>query len=184
VAGSGAEGTSLEAAADSPADFGPVPDFRLVDQTGREFTRGDLAGHPFVAAAIFTTCAGPCPRITGAMRDLQEHLSDTDVRFVSISVDPEYDTPEVLTRYAQTWGADVDRWVFLTGEPTSVYGFVHEGLWLAAQEDPEAPRGFQVVHRTTLVAVDRQGRRRGWYEGTDPTAVGRLRERLRFLASE
>lgn len=183
VAGAGSAGTTLDVAADAAAEFGAVPDFRLRTQADRELTLADLRGRPWVAAAIFTTCAGPCPRIAASLKRLQEELADTDVRLVAFSVDPEYDTPAVLAEYAERWGADPERWVFLTGEAEAVYELVHQGLWLAAQRDPEAPHGFQVTHKTSLVAVDREGRRRGWYEGTEPEAVDRLRERMRWLAA-
>ena len=137
-----------------------------------------------VAAAIFTSCAGPCPKITGQMRRLQDELEGTDVRLVSVSVDPEFDTPERLRDYAETWGADGERWSFLTGDKEAIYELVQRGFWLAAQEDPEAPRGFHVTHKSSIVAVDREGVRRGWYDGTDEKATDRLIERMRFLAQD
>lgn len=184
MAGAGAAGVTLAVPASGPETFGAVPEFTLTDQEGQSFSLGDLRGKPFAAAAIFTTCAGPCPQITASMVRMQAELADSDVRLVSISVDPEFDTPPVLNAYAAQWSADTERWSFLTGEKSIVYDLIHQGFWLAAQEDPEAPRGFHVTHKTSLVAVDREGVRRGWYDGTDPEAVELLIARLRFLAEE
>jgi cytochrome oxidase Cu insertion factor (SCO1/SenC/PrrC family) len=184
VAAVGSGGSSLAVEARADETFGPVAGFVLTDQNGERFGLEDLLGKPFVAAAIFTTCAGPCPRITGHMKKLQDELAGTDVRLVSISVDPQYDTPEILSDYAERWGADTGRWSFLTGEKKAVFDLVQQGLWLAVQDDPEAARGFHVTHRTSIVAVDRKGERRGWYEGSDPGEVELLIERMRFLSGE
>ena len=184
VSGAGTSSVDLAPAADSDASFGPVADFTLTNQSGEATSLDELRGHPFVAAAIFTTCAGPCPKITGNMKRLQDELAGTDVRLVSISVDPEYDTPELLQEYAESWGADAERWSFLTGEKPEIYELVKSGFWLAAQEDPDAPKGFHVTHKTSIVAVDREGVRRGWYDGTEEKAVTRLIERMRFLSQE
>ncbi len=177
-------GTSV--AAEDPSDFGVVPGFELVSETGSTVHLADLTGRPFVAAAIFTTCYGPCPRITSGMHRLQEELADTDVRFVSVSVDPEHDTPEVLGAYAKEAGADPERWLFLTGERGSVERFLCEGLWLGVEraKSGEAVLGDSITHSTRLVAVDREGRLRGWYDGEDPLELERLRDRMRFLSRE
>lgn len=178
--------------ADDPTAFGDVPDFRLIAHTGQTVTLETLRGRPFVVAAIFTRCYGPCPRITRSMRRLQDELADTDVMLVSISVDPEFDTTAVLAAYAELHGADPERWLFLTGGEEDVYRFVREGLWLgvdrAARDDPdqtmEAVIAGQVTHATDLVAVDRRGRRRGWYDGEDEAQVARCRERMLYLVRE
>ena len=92
----------------------------------------------------------------------------------------------VRTYYAESYGADPDRWLFLTGEEPEIYGLLRDGLWLGVDRaaPDEAVIGMQVTHATQLVAVDRQGRRRGWYEGEDPEERHRLRKRMEFLASE
>jgi protein SCO1/2 len=167
-------------------DFGPLPAFELTSQEGEPVSLETLRGRPFVVAAIFTTCYGPCPRITANMRALQDELSETDIRLVSISVDPETDTPEVLRAYADSCGADPERWLFLTGDEAQIYPLLRDGLWLGVDRaaPDEAVIGMQVTHATKLVAVDRQGRRRGWYEGDNPGELDRLRKRMEFLASE
>ena len=87
----------------SPADDAsedvafPVGDFTLTERDGREVHASDLAGKVWIASFIFTRCTGPCPRVTATMMRLEEEFADeADVRLVTFTVDPEYDTPEVL----------------------------------------------------------------------------------------
>ena len=95
--------------------YGHVPDFSLLDQHGGAVTLAGLRGAPWIADFIFTRCGGQCPMMTARMRTIQERLpKGSRLRLVSISVDPAYDTPEVLARYAQHAGAG-ERWLFLTG---------------------------------------------------------------------
>lgn len=183
-AAAGGDALRVDVDADDPFSLGEVPDFRLTSQLGAEVTRADLAGKPFVLCAIFTTCAGPCPGISGNMRALQEELADLDVRLVSVTVDPARDTPEVLARYAARYEADPARWLFLTGAGEEVRRLVQQGFFLAVEVDPQAALGQQVTHDTRLVVVDRHGRRRGWYDGRTEEGRARARARLRHLAEE
>jgi cytochrome oxidase Cu insertion factor (SCO1/SenC/PrrC family) len=168
-----------------PIDFGALPDFRLVDQAGREVTRATLLGRPLVLGALFTTCTGPCPSIARGLEWLQGELAGTDCRIVVVSVDPELDTPAVLARYAERWHADPSRWLFLTGAEADAHALVREGFYLAvARAEGESPLGEQVTHDVRLLAVDRRGHRRGWYPGTDEVGLEKLKRRMVYLASE
>jgi protein SCO1/2 len=183
----GSEQEPLAAAADSPAEWGAVGDFSLTDQNGAQLTLADLSGEPFALAAIFTTCTGPCPAITLHMLELQKQLKDTGVRLVSVSVDPETDTPEVLAAYAKGFGADTSRWSFVTGEEQAIYEFLRDEFWIGAQREEEleeAIAGIQVSHAALIAVVDAEGNKRGWYDGTDQGVVELLAARLRFLDSE
>lgn len=179
VVGAGSSGPRTDPAAEDAADFGPLPDFRLIDERGSPVTLVDLAGRPLVIGALFSTCAGPCPSLARSLKHLQDELAGTDVRLVAVSVDPEADTPEVLARYAKRVGADPARWTFLTGPREEVQAFVQQGLFLAVERGSEG-----LTHDTRLLAVDRRGHRRGWYSGTDEPQVERLRRRMLFLAAE
>jgi protein SCO1/2 len=185
VIGAGSAGPVTDPAGADPAEFGPLPDFRLVSERGAEVTRASLLGRPLVIAALFSTCSGPCPTIARGLKSLQESLRDTDVLLVAVSVDPGHDTPEVLARYAARQGADPERWIFLTGEEPQVYDLMQHGFYQAVQRAaPDAPEGERVTHSTRLLAVDRDGRRRGWYGGTDPADLAKLEARMRALAAE
>ena len=165
--------------------FGVVPDFAFTDQDGHAVTRETFDGRPYAVAAIFTTCTGPCPKITAGMRGLQDRLIGTDVQLVSVSVDPETDTPEVLTTYAANYTVDTGRWTFLTGDEEAVYHFLRDGLWLPlARADGDVEPGQAVTHSTWIVAIDRHGMIRGWYDGVDADELEQLEQRLRYLASE
>ena len=136
--------------------------------------------------AIFTSCTGPCPAISSRMKGLQKALADTEVRLVSITVDPEHDSPERLASYAAGYGADPERWLFLTGPEEEVDALVRGGFLMAVDRaDPvERPPGQRVTHDTRLVAVDRQGRIRGWYDGKSDAGFDQLVARMRHLARE
>jgi protein SCO1/2 len=101
----------------------PAPDFALVDQAGQPLSLGDLRGKILLVDFVFTRCAGPCPILTGIHVGLQRSLDPAlreRVRFVSITLDPAHDSPEVLSEYAQARGADLSGWSFLTGPPAAV----------------------------------------------------------------
>jgi cytochrome oxidase Cu insertion factor (SCO1/SenC/PrrC family) len=185
VVGAGSAGPVTDPVGADPAEFGPLPEFHLVSEHGAEVTRESLLGRPVVIAALFSTCSGPCPSIARSLKSLQDSLRDTDVLLVAVSVDPEHDTPEVLARYAERQGADPARWIFLTGAEAEVYTLVQRGFFLAVERGAaDSPEGQRVTHDTRLLALDRAGRRRGWYVGTDAAAVQKLKARMRALAAE
>src|SRR5438105_12473470 len=103
-------------------DLGPVEDFALTERSERPVTRADLLGKVWVAAFGFTRCTGPCPQVSGTMARLQAELAgQPDLRLVSFSVDPDHVTPGVLREYAQRFGADPQRWLYLTGPRDDMY---------------------------------------------------------------
>src|SRR5271170_2006727 len=96
--------------------IGQIADFTLTNQDGKITTLADLTNHVWVADIIFTRCAGPCPRMTGQMKSLQDALpQSSEAKFVTLTTDPENDTPEVLKKYGERFNADFSRWNFLTG---------------------------------------------------------------------
>ena len=162
-----------------------LPDFALVEASGRPVSRADLLGTPWVADLIFTSCAGICPVMTREMKTLQSQTADLDrLRLVSISVDPETDTPARLSEYAERFGADRSRWLFLTGDNGVIRKLAQEGLLLpVADGNPE--RGDDaVIHSPRFVLVDARARVRGTYDSRDPEAMLRLRGDLRQLVEQ
>lgn len=174
----------LAAAPDSPETFNEIADFALSDSAGKPFTLADLKGKPSIVGFVFTRCTGPCPRITGNMRRIQDLIAGVDVRLVTISVDPEYDTPAVLANYAAQVGADTGRWSFLTGPLAEVVKLSEKSFYLPMVRDDSQPVGTSITHRTWLTVVDRQGRIRGYYDGEGDAGVDRAVARARFLAGE
>jgi protein SCO1/2 len=143
-----------------PPSIGRVPDFTLTSQDGRPFGSADLAGRPYVTSFFFTTCTTVCPRLMGQVAKLQQRLAaeGLDVRLVSITVDPENDTPPVLRAYGETLGADFGRWTFLTGAPDEVRRVIERGFVTAMGEKTKDPSGVvDIGHGTHLMLVDRAG---------------------------
>ncbi len=118
-------------------NFGTVPDFSLIQRDGRRVTLADLRGKVWIANFIYTHCTDTCPLQSSQMARLQAELkAEPNVRFVSITVDPEQDTPETLSEYATRFGADRERWLFLTGNKRAIYALAVEGFRLSVA-DPE-----------------------------------------------
>ena len=168
--------------AESPERFNAIAPFELVERSGRTVTHQDLRGKPWVAGFIFTRCTGPCPKISGNMKLLSSKLDGVDARLVTISVDPEHDTPEVLAAYAKNLGADESRWWFLTGTPQAIQDVSVKSFQLPVEKDPAAPVGQLVTHRTVLVVVDADGFVRGYYDGEGEEGVAQAAARAAYLA--
>lgn len=164
-----------------------VPEFSLTERSGAPLGLADLRGKVWVADFIFTNCAGTCPIMTTAMTDLQkmalaENLSD--VRLVSITVDPERDSLAVLQRFADGYGAIKDRWYFLTGDGAAIQQLASKGFLLSAAASTGGSAEEPIIHSNRFVLVDRQGRIRGYYDGTDEESVRLLQQDLKKLYHE
>jgi protein SCO1/2 len=148
--------------------IGPVPTFTLTNQETKAVSLDTLKGHVWVADIIFTRCAGPCPEMTRKMRELQDALpAASAARLVTLTTDADYDTPEVLQKYAAKNGAKSDRWHFLTGDKRDVANLAIDGLKLTAIEKPAAERTDPAdlfVHSTIFVMVDKKGQLRGVFQ--------------------
>jgi len=165
-----------------PPVLGEVPDFALTNRDGRTVHRADLAGEPWVADFIFTRCAASCPMMSMRLARLNRELpADLRVRLVSFSVDPDYDSPEVLERYAQSFKAPA-RWLFLTGPRETVYRLTKEGFKLAV-DAAGGSADEPILHSTRFVLVDGQGRIRSYYEAFDEPSMKKLRRDLEALTS-
>ena len=173
--------------APAPEDFGPLPAFSLTERSGQPVDLENLRGKIWVASFLFTRCAGPCLQIAGNMARLQHDLADVaDLRLVSFTVDPEYDTPAILSAYAARFQADPARWLFLTGEPNLVYDLLRHGFKVGVESTQGAERkpGNEKTHSTKLVLLDRRGHIRGYFDGTDPLALEQLVKEVRLLEQE
>jgi protein SCO1/2 len=136
--------------------LGPVAEFELTDQDGLPFKRSDLQGKIWVVDFVFTRCSGPCAKMTERMRTISNHLKDEpDVGFLSFSVDPEFDTPEILSGYARRYRADTTRWKFLTGDKDEIFELATKSFFVTV-EDPEAGSN-QVIHSERFVVLDGEG---------------------------
>ncbi len=168
--------------------YGSVPAFALVERSGRPLTATDLTGHISIASFIFTRCGGMCPALTttlaALLRRIPASISD-GIWAVTFTVDPARDDPETLRRYADRFGADPSRWLFVTGEPDAVTRLVRDGFRLSIAELPPEERETSpepITHSDRFVLVDRELRIRGYYHGTDPDDVARLEHDVARLA--
>ena len=165
-----------------------VPDFALTNQFDRSVTLEDLRGKVWVADIIFTRCPGPCAKMTKQMGELQAALPSSEpVQLVSLTADPEFDTPEVLKKYGERAGASPDRWQFLTGKKLDVYRLATKGLLLAVDEikaDERTSPDDLFVHSTLFVIVDSQGRVRGSFDGTEASSRSKILAAIRTLLKE
>lgn len=154
------------------ANYGTVPAFQLTNQNNQPFGTEQLDGKIWIVDFIFSTCPGPCPLISSRMSELQKPLENTDVHLVSVTVDPEKDTPEVLRGYAEKLNAEPGRWDFLTGPKAAIYDLSRTGFKLPVSEDSDQP-GVP-AHSTRAVLVDRRGSIRGYYDVTAPDTLTKL----------
>ncbi|MBL7981380.1 MAG: SCO family protein [Flavobacteriales bacterium] len=165
--------------------YAEVPHFAFIDQFGRPFTDKQVEGKVLVVDFFFTRCTTICPKMSVQMQQLQLKLNDeayNDVVFLSHTVDPEHDTPEVLNAYARKLQADTARWKFLTGNKADIYLQGAEGYYLAAREDVLAEGGF--LHSEKFVLVDKQRHIRGYYDGTTAEGMNALAADLKMLLKE
>ncbi|MGH7472675.1 MAG: SCO family protein [Candidatus Methylomirabilales bacterium] len=181
--------------------FGTVPDFSLIERSGRQVGRSDLAGRVWITNFMFTHCLDTCPLQSAQMAKLQaDFAEEKDLRLISITVDPERDTVLVLSQYAKRYGADPTRWLFLTGEKSAIYRLALDGFRLSVVDPAEGVKsrlfgplpvlahheetGKQFIHSSRFVLVDRQARIRGYYHSNEDESLQRLRRDVRALLRE
>jgi len=181
--------------------FGTVPDFSLIERSGRKVTREDLLGKVWITNFMFTHCLDTCPLQSAQLAKLQaDFAEEKDLRLISITVDPERDTVLVLSKYAKRYGADLERWLFLTGEKSTIYRLALEGFRLSVVDPAQGVKswlfgpipvlahhgetGKQFIHSSRFVLVDREARIRGYYHSNDEEALQRLRANVRKLLRE
>lgn len=165
--------------------LGQIPEFVLMERSEKQISLQDLKDKVWVADFIFTSCKGPCPMMTMRMAELQDALKGEDgVRFVSFSVDPETDTPAVLRSYADNYGAEKDRWYFLTGDEKIIHNISRKSFLLATSRNTQKQidAGADTVnHSLRFVLVDKQSRVRGYYSGVDTQSLEQLQADVRTL---
>jgi protein SCO1/2 len=157
----------------APAVLATLPAFALTDQVGHPFGTRELAGKVWVADFIFTACQQACPLMSERMQELGRRTKNLgpDFHLVSISVDPDRDTPARLAEYAARYAANPVRWSFLTGPIDAVQNTVTEGFKIGMGREAITPDGggetfWEIFHGEHLVLVDRQLRVRGYFPAT------------------
>lgn len=160
------------------ADFGAVPAFSLLERSDKMVSLEDLKGKIWIADFIFTYCAGPCPKMSLQMAELQKTLpAAAGVHFVSFTVDPERDSTPRLREYADAYGADPQRWLFLTGAKDTIAALATDGFHSGSKDDP-------ILHSTLFAIVDKKGHIRNYYHSDDPDLMKKVADDVATLARE
>lgn len=187
--------------------YGQVPEFSLVERSGQPVTRARLLGRVSVVEFFYTRCEDSCPLQNAHLARLQaEHKDVADLQLLSITVDPDHDTPPVLREYAARFGAEPQRWLFLTGQRDAIYRLAVDGFhlaviarepavspalwaWIAprpawAHGQEGGPRIIRLAHGSRFALVDRRARIRGYFDGLDWNDVAWLGTQIERLLAE
>jgi len=163
-----------------------IGNFSLLNQYGETISLENVKGTVFVAEYFFTTCGTICPRMTEQMTRVQERFRGNDeVKILSFTVNPDYDTVQILFDYAQKYGAEKDQWHFLTGSKEELYGLARKSFFVLkpAEAMNLGDAGSDFIHTNNFVLVDQQLRIRGYYDGTSISEVNALMEDIELLLS-
>lgn len=153
----------------------PIDDFQLTRQDGQAFDSRQLAGRIWVASFFFSSCPGACLKMNNTIARLQSELADEGVQFISITVDPENDTPEELAKYARHYGADAERWVFLTGP--------EEELRRVAMDEFKVAFG-RGTHSEKFFVVGPDKKIAGTFRSTEDAQIVLLKRKVAELAKD
>ncbi len=169
----------------APEPMVQVPDWQLIDQNGQAFGQKELKGKVVIASFFFTSCPSICPKLTEAMKEVYQRVNSKSSRvdFISISVDPEIDTPEVLTDYMKKYEIDYANWHSLTGSKKDIYTTVVEKMkiHIGDKEPIEASsNNYDIPHLAKLALFDQQGALRGLFS-TETIELAALVRAAKFL---
>ncbi|MHA6278883.1 SCO family protein [Salinimicrobium sp. CAU 1759] len=160
-----------------------IQDFKLYNQNGDIITEDFYNDKIYVADFFFTTCQTICPIMTDHMLEIQEKLKDDeDVLLLSHTVIPAYDSVPVLRKYADEKGVMDEKWNLVTGDKKEIYDLARKS-YLAAKSDGDGGT-FDMIHTENFVLVDKEKRIRGFYDGTDPSAIEELMQDIKILKRE
>jgi protein SCO1/2 len=148
-------------------EYGAVAPFKLTDQTGKTFDSAQLQGKVWIADFMFTSCPGPCPRMSSQMHQVQMQLEGQGIQLVSFTVDPDHDAPEVLAEYSAKFKASPGVWHFLTGSKSDLNYLARDVFKLGVVDG-------SLEHSTRFVLIDRSGRIRNYYLTSEEDAIPNL----------
>ena len=158
--------------------YGQIPAVELTEKSGKVMNLSELEGKVWVADFIFTRCAGPCPLMSAKMKQLQKSFAgNPGIKSVSFSVDPKFDTPEVLASYAGRFSADPDRWYFFTGDEEKIFELSKQHFFLSAGKVPDdqvEEFGQSIHHSSKFILVDSFRQIRGYYDSAEAEDMDRL----------
>lgn len=160
-----------------------IAKFQFVDQDSTLVTNETFNDQIYVSDFFFTSCRTICPIMKTQMLRVYEQTAELpDVKLLSHSIDPEYDTVALLHDFAERLGVSSERWHFVTGEKDSIYKIAQTSYFATAMEDKSEPEGF--IHSGAFLLIDKQQRIRGKYDGTKEDDVNRLLVDIKRLRKE
>lgn len=163
--------------------YATVPPFSFINQEGDTVTQALVQHKIYVADFFFVSCPTICPIMKREMlRVYQAFKGDTSLYLLSHTIDPQHDTIALLKQFATDLGVEGKQWQFLTGQREKIYEMAEKGYYATALPDSTEPGGF--VHSGGFILVDRQGRVRGIYDGTDAQKVDELIADIALLKKE
>ncbi|WP_299766694.1 SCO family protein [uncultured Dokdonia sp.] len=161
-----------------------IGDFSLINQNNDTITQDNYKGKIYIADFFFTTCQTICPIMTEHMVEIQQELkNDPEIKLLSHSVIPAYDTPDILKKYAIQKGVDDTRWNLVTGSQKEIFTLARKH-YLAVQDIPGTEDDLDMVHTENFMLVDKKGYIRGYYDGTKDEAILNLLEDIEILKME
>ncbi|MFI2742028.1 SCO family protein [Zhouia sp. PK063] len=173
--------------------IGKAPQFSLTDQNGKTITNKDYAGKVYVVEFFYTTCPSICPIMTDNMTKLQDKFyGNPNFGVASFSINPEYDTPQILKDYAKEHNITIPNWHLLTGNQDTIYDIANKGFGIYAGENDTIPGGFQ--HNGLFALIDQDGNIRSrkddngnpmiYYDGTEDSGVQMIKEDIQQLLNK
>jgi protein SCO1/2 len=173
--------------------IGKAPDFSLVNQNGQTITQADYAGKVYVLEFFFSTCPTICPKMNANMKEIEkEFFGSPNFGIASITINPEYDTPEVLKAHADALGVKSTNWHFLTGDADYIMNIANKGFNLYAGQNKNVAGGFE--HSGFFALIDKNGNIRSrkdtygnpivYYDGIEPEGVKQLVQDIKLLLNE
>ena len=168
-------GKQTNSFSDTEAATGPLPAFTLTDQDGKPFDTASLRGRVWLASFFFANCPSICWRLNGELAAIQQQQPEGKLHLVSITCDPDNDTPPALKKYAERFEADPKRWTFLTGSMGDIRKVGRDIFKVAVEKE---------THSSRVFVIDGEGKVRGRFQVTDPQQLAFLKELLATLESE
>jgi len=170
----------------APEPLVEVPDWSLINQDNQTFGQRDLLSNVIIASFFFTSCPSICPKLTEAMKELHERLPEKNIKFISITVDPETDTPEHLREFIAKNNLAYNNWSFLTGTRKNIHDVVVNKMriHMGEREEIKDTEGvYDIPHMGQIVLFDQKGRLRGLFK-TDSIELSALVRGAKFLVEK
>jgi protein SCO1/2 len=160
-----------------------IPAFKFINQFGDSISNKNVAGKIYVADFFFTSCPSICPVMQRNMLSVYNTYKTTgDVKILSFTIDPKYDSVKVLKQYADRLGIAGNTWWLLQGKKDETYQLAEKNYLVAVKKDSTVAGGY--VHQGYFVLIDKQSRIRGAYDGTEPTQITQLIADIKTLKEE